>query len=112
MEHALVTVTEFAEHDETARATIGRRFRGHIARRRYLHVVDLRGLPVLDTPALQSLVIANRVVREAGGAVRLVVDNQAMRETLALTAFDRIFRIHASVEGAIAALESTQRLSA
>ncbi|HEV2908870.1 MAG TPA: STAS domain-containing protein [Candidatus Eremiobacteraceae bacterium] len=112
MEHALVTVTEFGTHDETARATIGRRFRGHIAQRRYLHVVDLRGLPALDTPALQALVIANRVVREAGGAVRLVVDSQSMRETLALTAFDRIFRIHASVEGAIAALESSQRLSA
>jgi anti-anti-sigma factor len=108
----MITVTQFAEHDETARATIGRRFRGHIAQRRYLHVVDLRGLPALDTPALQALVIANRVVREAGGAVRLVVDSQSMRETLALTAFDRIFRIHASVEGAIAALESSERLSA
>lgn len=108
----MVTVTQLAAHDETARATIGRNFRGHIARRRYLHVVDLRALPALDTPALQALVIANRVVREAGGAVRLVVDDPSMRETLALTALDRVFRIHSSVEGAIAALESSERLSA
>jgi anti-anti-sigma factor len=108
----MVTVTQFGAHDETARTAIGRRFRGHIAQRRFLHVVDLRGLPALDTPALRALVIANRVVREAGGSVRLVVDSQSMRETLALTAFDRIFRIHASVEGAIAAHESALRLSA
>lgn len=67
-------------------------------------VLDLAGLPTLDSSALGPLVQKLRECRQAGGALVLTgVTSPALREVLALTRFDRVFTIAADAAAAVAA---------
>lgn len=65
-------------------------------------VVDLRGVAFLDSIGLGVLVGAQRRARAAGGEIRLVLDDDRVRETLALSGLDAVFARYHDVESAAA----------
>jgi anti-anti-sigma factor len=67
-------------------------------------VLDLSGVPALDSAALGPLVQKLREVQEARGKLVLTgVDAPALREIFALTRFDRVFPILPTRAAAVAA---------
>ncbi len=70
-----------------------------------LLVVDLAGVPSLDSSALGPLVQKLRDVQERHGRMALAgVQSPAMREIFALTRFDKVFKIYPTRAEAIKAL--------
>jgi anti-sigma B factor antagonist len=66
-------------------------------------VLDLSGVPALDSAALGPLVQKLREVQEANGRLVLTgVEAPALREIFALTRFDRVFPIVPDRAAAIA----------
>ncbi len=67
-------------------------------------VIDLGGVPALDSAALGPLVQKLREVQEARGKLVLTgVEAPALREIFALTRFDRVFTIIGDRSAAMAA---------
>lgn len=70
-------------------------------------VLDLAGVPALDSAALGPLVQKLRETQEARGRLVLTgVDAPALREIFALTRFDRVFTIVADRAAAVAAAQA------
>ena len=57
------------------------------------HLLDLRGLSELDSASLAVLIRVLRVVREAGGDVGLIVEQEKILRILSITALDRVFPV-------------------
>src|SRR5215469_3597614 len=57
------------------------------------HLLDLRSLALLDSQTLAALIRVLRSVRESGGSVGLIVDQEHLLRILSITALDRIFPI-------------------
>src|SRR5471032_3164872 len=68
------------------------------ARRRMANVliIGLDRLASLDDEAMAATIVALRRYRDGGGSVRLLTQNAAHRERLALAGLDRIFDVVAS----------------
>lgn len=67
-------------------------------------VIDLSGVPALDSAALGPLVQKLREVQEANGRLVLTgVEAPALKEIFALTRFDRVFNIQADLAAAVTA---------
>lgn len=66
-------------------------------------VVDLAGVSFLDSSGLGVLVTAHKRARAAGGLLRLASCQPAVATIFQITALDRAFSIHPSVEDAIEA---------
>ncbi len=66
-------------------------------------VLDLSQTPFLDSAGMAALVSALKQCRERGGDARMVwPEAEPVRRILALTKFDRVFQMKASVEEALA----------
>jgi len=65
-------------------------------------VLDLRGVDYVDSFGLGVLVGALKRVRLLDGDLRLVVGEPRVRRVLELCDLDRVFTLHADVEGAVA----------
>jgi anti-sigma B factor antagonist len=65
-----------------------------------LLILGLDNLTTLDDAALSAMIVALRRLREAGGTVRLVTQNGAHRNRLAVTGLDRIFDVFATADDA------------
>jgi anti-sigma B factor antagonist len=66
-------------------------------------VVDLSGVSFLDSSGLGVLVTAHKRARAAGGALRLASCRPAVATIFQITALDRAFSIHPTVEDAVSA---------
>jgi anti-sigma B factor antagonist len=103
-----ITVTEFSEPFDVQSCSRTRStFRDHVRDGKYVHIVDLRQLETTDALVLKAIIIALRIVREAGGQLCVVVDNPNIRRALSLTALDRVFPVHANLDEAYSALDYT-----
>lgn len=65
-------------------------------------VVDLGGLDYMSSRGLRSLTLAQRRGTAAGTSIVLARPNETMREILAISRYDMVFRVTDSVEDAIA----------
>ena len=65
-------------------------------------VVDLDRVEFLDSSGLGVLVGALRRLRTVGGELTLVCTNEKLLKVFRITALDRVFTIHDSVEAATA----------
>jgi anti-anti-sigma factor len=71
-------------------------------------IVDLTGVISLDSSALGPLVQKLRDTQERNGAMALAgVNAPALREIFALTRFDKVFRMFATRDEALKALQQT-----
>jgi anti-sigma B factor antagonist len=66
-------------------------------------VVDLAGVSFLDSSGLGVLVTAHKRARAAGGALRLASCQPAVATIFQITALDRAFSIHPTLDDAISA---------
>lgn len=63
-------------------------------------VLDLAGVPTMDSTGLGALVTACRAARQAGGDLRIVKARPAVRELLERTNVVRVLPLHATAEEA------------
>jgi anti-sigma B factor antagonist len=89
--------------DTHAAAVIKSDFKRMISDGRAQVVIDLSNVAIIDSAGLGSLVCALRAVREIGGCVRLVSSGGRVLQMLEKTALTRVFKVHASVDAALAA---------
>lgn len=66
-------------------------------------IVDLAGVSFLDSSGLGVLVAAHKRARASGGILRLASCRPAVATIFQITALDRAFSIHPTVEDALAA---------
>ncbi|WP_040157657.1 STAS domain-containing protein [Mobilicoccus massiliensis] len=64
-------------------------------------VMDLRGVPFLDSTGLGVLVGAQRAVRHHGGDVRIVCSDPRVLRVFSITGLDQVFSIYDSPEQAV-----------
>lgn len=64
-------------------------------------VVDLGGVPFVDSSALGALVAAHRRARGLGGSLALADVQQPVARVLELTGLDRVLSTHASTRDAV-----------
>ncbi len=68
-------------------------------------VIDLTGVPTLDSSCLGPLVQKLRLAQQAGGRLALTgIESPALEEIFALTRFDKMFPIYKTRADAVAAL--------
>ena len=67
-------------------------------------VIDMSGVPFLDSSGLGALIGAIRRVRELGGEVAVACNRPSVERLLRTTGFDRIVTLAESVEEAAASL--------
>ncbi len=67
-------------------------------------VIDMSGIPFVDSAGLGALIGGIRRNRELGGDVAVACDRPTLVRLLRTTGFDRIVTVADTVEGAIAAL--------
>ena len=80
------------------------RFRQLAQEGRSHHVIDLSRLDDLDSGGLASLISTLRAVRESGGSVHLVAGSDRVTHILEVTAMSRLFKVHPSLQDALAAV--------
>ncbi len=66
-------------------------------------VIDLTGVTFMDSTGLGVLVGRLKLIRGAGGSMRLVSSNERVLKVFAITGLDKVFEIYATVEQAMAA---------
>lgn len=86
--------------DGLTAARLKKTFRNHVDGGRFLHIVDMLGVELLDSTGLGALIAALRSVREVGGTVHLVVTNPQILKILRLTGLDKIFCIYPTIDEA------------
>lgn len=85
------TATEFAERlSEAATASAGRL------------VLDLAGIAYMSSRGLRALTLAQRKGTEAATTIVLARPNDTMREILAISRYDMVFRVAETIEDALA----------
>ena len=67
-------------------------------------VIDLSGVPFMDSAGLGALIGGIRRIRDAGGAVAVVCDRPAVLRLLHTTGFDRIVVVSPTVADAVGSL--------
>ena len=63
-------------------------------------IIDLTGLDYMSSRGLRVLTVAKREGQEAGIDVELAAPNDVMREILAISRYDTLFKITETVEAA------------
>lgn len=64
-------------------------------------VLDLAGVEYMSSRGLRALTLAQRAGSEAGTAIVLARPNETMREILAISRYDMIFRVTDTIEDAL-----------
>jgi anti-sigma B factor antagonist len=70
-------------------------------------VIDLAGVPFMDSSGLGALIGGIRRIRDAGGSVAVVCDRPAVLRLLHTTGFDRIVSVSSTRADAIASASAT-----
>jgi anti-sigma B factor antagonist len=68
-------------------------------------VIDLTGVRYMDTTGLNALVRANGRMTARNDELYIVLPNHQMQRVFAILGFDKVFRIHQTLDGAIAATQ-------
>ena len=63
--------------------------------------LDLAQVAYMSSRGLRALTLAQRAGQEAGTTIVLARPNETMREILAISRYDMVFRVAASIEDAI-----------
>jgi anti-anti-sigma factor len=71
-------------------------------------VLDFSEVVSLDSAGLGAVISGLKLVRQAGGDLRIALANQQVRTTLRLTSLDRVLRPYTSIDEAIAGLQSEE----
>lgn len=66
-------------------------------------VIDLTGVPFMDSTGLGVLVGALKRARTTGGHLRLVIDQEKLLKVFKITALTQVFEIHPTLDAALAA---------
>lgn len=61
-------------------------------------IVDFSGLAYMSSRGLRVLTVAKREADEAGVAIELASPNDVMREILAISRYDKLFKVTETVE--------------
>jgi len=64
-------------------------------------VVDLQGIPFIDSSGLAALIGGLKAARVAGGDLRLARPGEQARVIMELTSLDRVLRLYDAVEEAL-----------
>lgn len=64
-------------------------------------IIDLAQVAYMSSRGLRALTLAQRAGQEAGTTIVLARPNETMREILAISRYDMVFRVAASIEDAI-----------
>ena len=62
-------------------------------------VVDMSSVKSCDSSGLSALLVAERMMRELKGEIHLVVPNPDVRNLFRITQLEKVFTIHAALEG-------------
>jgi anti-anti-sigma factor len=65
-------------------------------------VIDLAGVEYMSSRGLRALTLAQRAGQEKGATITLARPNKTMREILAISRYDMVFRIADTIEDALA----------
>ena len=68
-------------------------------------VVDLLGVPFLDSVSLGLLVETSKRVAERGGALRIVCDDRRIVRIIEITGLDRVLRCHSTLRDALDSID-------
>ena len=66
-------------------------------------VIDLGGVEYMSSRGLRALTLAQRASQEAGTTIVLARPNETMREILAISRYDMVFRVADTIEDALGA---------
>ena len=80
---------------------------GGLASKKFL-LIDLSGVPFMDSAGLGALIGGIRRAREAGGDVAVACSRPTLTRLLHTTGFDRIVSVTETVQEAAAALAETK----
>ena len=64
-------------------------------------IIDLSGIDYMSSRGLRALTLAQRAGQEAGSTIVLARPNETMREILAISRYDMVFRVADTVEEAL-----------
>lgn len=64
-------------------------------------IIDLGGVDYMSSRGLRALSTALALAKQAGVGMALAAPGPAMREILAISRYDKLFVVHASVEAAL-----------
>lgn len=64
-------------------------------------VIDLAGVDYMSSRGLRALTLAQRAGQEAGTTIILARPNETMREILAISRYDMVFRVAETIEDAL-----------
>ncbi|MCI0352265.1 MAG: STAS domain-containing protein [Acidobacteriales bacterium] len=68
-------------------------------------VVDISGVPVMDSTGIGSLMRCQASLSSPGGKLRLVGANKVIRQALRVTRLEKLFEFHDNEASALASLE-------
>jgi anti-sigma B factor antagonist len=68
------------------------------------HIIDLSRVDDVDSGGLAGLISTLRAVRDTGGSIDLVANTGHVKQILELCALTRLFKVHQSVQAALAAV--------
>jgi anti-sigma B factor antagonist len=64
-------------------------------------IIDLSGIEYMSSRGLRGLTLAQRAANESGTTIVLACPNETMREILAISRYDMVFRVADTIEDAI-----------
>ncbi|MEP1422486.1 MAG: STAS domain-containing protein [Erythrobacter sp.] len=64
-------------------------------------IIDLSGIEYMSSRGLRGLTLAQRAANERGTTIVLACPNDTMREILAISRYDMVFRVADTIEDAI-----------
>ncbi len=98
----VTVVTVEGEVDMATAPTLRERLHALVADGRRTIIVDLEKVDFLDSTGLGVLIGAMRRLRSADGDLIVVVTQPRIRKVFEITGLDRAFRMHDSVDDALA----------
>lgn len=84
---------------------VKKQLQGAVAKGLHRLVVDLHGVPFIDSSGLGALIGALKSTRVAGGDLRIARAGDQVRYVLEISMLDRVLLCHATVEEALARYE-------
>ena len=99
-------VAAFGRVDEGTSAAFGERLAAEVVAAAdegaTLVVIDLDGIQYMSSRGLRGLTLAQRRAGERGVTVVLARPGETMREILAISRYDMVFKVHETIEAALA----------
>lgn len=88
--------------DESTATAFSERLIGEAGAARTQLVLDLSGIAYMSSRGLRALTLAQREATRSGSTIVLARPNETMREILAISRYDMIFKVAETIEDALA----------